>query len=280
MPRRGARRRARGDGERVLARRRFTPLTVTDRLTAEPPAFGVALAHVWPSRARRRRGGGRGRGAAVGGARDPRTARPTRRSGSAPDGPRVVEVAARLGGGHDAELCRGGARRRPERAGARRRARAERDLVTVCRKVLRPPAARASSSSSRREGELAAVARRRGGAARSRGVLDVLVYRRPGHVFGPLGRRRARDRAGAIARVDAAASRGEASRARRAGAASVPARRTCAALDAESRGSGRLRTRSALTRRDGDGLAGSASSRPRSATRRSRPSPRRSAPAG
>jgi hypothetical protein len=27
----------------------FVPLTVTDRLTAEPPAFGVALAHVWPS---------------------------------------------------------------------------------------------------------------------------------------------------------------------------------------------------------------------------------------
>src|SRR5439155_5387597 len=28
---------------------RFTPLTVTDRVVAEPPAFGVALAHVWPS---------------------------------------------------------------------------------------------------------------------------------------------------------------------------------------------------------------------------------------
>ncbi len=28
----------------------FIPLTVTDRMTAEPPAFGVALAHVWPSR--------------------------------------------------------------------------------------------------------------------------------------------------------------------------------------------------------------------------------------
>ena len=27
----------------------FHPLTVTDRLTAEPPAFGVALAHAWPS---------------------------------------------------------------------------------------------------------------------------------------------------------------------------------------------------------------------------------------
>ena len=28
---------------------RFHPLTVTDRIVAEPPAFGVALAHVWPS---------------------------------------------------------------------------------------------------------------------------------------------------------------------------------------------------------------------------------------
>ena len=27
----------------------FHPLTVTDRLTADPPAFGVALAHAWPS---------------------------------------------------------------------------------------------------------------------------------------------------------------------------------------------------------------------------------------
>src|SRR5262249_61196048 len=27
----------------------FVPLAVTDRVTADPPAFGVALAHVWPS---------------------------------------------------------------------------------------------------------------------------------------------------------------------------------------------------------------------------------------
>ena len=26
----------------------FHPLLVTDRITADPPAFGVALAHVWP----------------------------------------------------------------------------------------------------------------------------------------------------------------------------------------------------------------------------------------
>src|SRR5207237_199294 len=28
---------------------RFHPLTVTDRAVAQPPAFGVALAHLWPS---------------------------------------------------------------------------------------------------------------------------------------------------------------------------------------------------------------------------------------
>ena len=43
----------------------FQPLTVTDRLTAEPPAFGVALAHAWPSPAdpepRPRPPGGRSR---------------------------------------------------------------------------------------------------------------------------------------------------------------------------------------------------------------------------
>ena len=80
----------------------FTALAVTDRIVAEPPAFGVALAHVYPERGRRR---GRGR----------RRARPSRRSASptgpsytqlrvGPAGPRVIEVAARLGGGHDAEL--------------------------------------------------------------------------------------------------------------------------------------------------------------------------------
>ena len=93
-----------GDRQRLLGRRAFHPLTVTDRLTAEPPAFGVALAHVWPS-ARRR-----GRGARSPAAR-PRSAGRGERTDvhadrrSEPDGPRVVELAARLGGGHDAELC-------------------------------------------------------------------------------------------------------------------------------------------------------------------------------
>ena len=83
----------------------FFALTVTDRILAEPPAFGVALAHSWPSahptdavieaaQGCRRRARDRERAEL-----HPDQARPRRR-------PYVVEVAARLGGGHDAELCR------------------------------------------------------------------------------------------------------------------------------------------------------------------------------
>ena len=79
----------------------FHPLTVTDRLTAEPPAFGVALAHVWPSEA-----GGKAAEVARAavealGIQDGPTYTQLR---IGPEGPQVIEVAARLGGGHDAEL--------------------------------------------------------------------------------------------------------------------------------------------------------------------------------
>lgn len=82
---------------------RFRPVAITDRLTAEPPAFGVALAHVWPSQA--------DTGAAAEVARQAVDALGIRNGPTytqvrvGPEGPRVMEVAARLGGGHDAELC-------------------------------------------------------------------------------------------------------------------------------------------------------------------------------
>jgi biotin carboxylase len=83
---------------------RFHPLTVTDRLTADPPAFGVALAHVWPSKA-----DAAGEAAEVArravealGIADGPTYTQLRIT---PGGPKAIEVAARLGGGHDAELC-------------------------------------------------------------------------------------------------------------------------------------------------------------------------------
>ena len=168
----------------------FHPLTVTDRLTAEPPAFGVALAHVWPSEA-----GGQAAGVAEAAVRalgiENGPSYTQLRIG--PDGPQVIEVAARLGGGHDAELAKlalgvdlnglalqaalgepiwsAALQPTPEVGGA------------VVR-FLVPP-----------EGVLEEVE----GTDEARaveGVQDVRIYREPGHVFGPF--RRGADRAGAV----------------------------------------------------------------------------------
>ena len=81
----------------------FHPLTVTDRMTAEPPAFGVALAHVWPSEHAERAAKVAAAAAEALGISDGPTYTQVR-IGS--EGPRVVELAARLGGGHDAELVK------------------------------------------------------------------------------------------------------------------------------------------------------------------------------
>jgi biotin carboxylase len=168
----------------------FRSLTVTDRLTADPPAFGVALAHVWPSEA-----GGKAADVAekavkaLGIENGPSYTQ--LRIG--PEGPQVIEVAARLGGGHDAELARlalgvdlnglalqaalgetvwsAALQPTPEVGGA---------IV----RFLVPP-----------EGTLEEVE----GVEEARaveGVQDVRVYREPGHVFGPF--RRGADRAGAV----------------------------------------------------------------------------------
>ena len=168
----------------------FHPLTVTDRLTADLPAFGVALAHAWPSE-----------GACV-----PETQALARAAADAlgirngptytqirigPDGPRVIELAARLGGGHDAELCElatgydlNGAAldaalgRTPCVPGTQA-------LVGgACVLFLVAP-----------EGRLRAVEGVEDALAAD-GVAEVRIYREPGHVFGPL--RRGADRAGAV----------------------------------------------------------------------------------
>jgi biotin carboxylase len=172
----------------------FHPLTVTDRELSEPPAFGVALAHVWPSalepgeiaaciEAARAAAGALGI-----------TDGPTYTQVLAtPDGARVAELAARLGGGHDADLCR-----------------------AALGVDLNGLALAAALGDEVPEAEL--TPRRRAGGACVRflvapegvlrgvtgvddaeaveGVFRVLVYRRPGHVFGPL--RRGSDRAGAV----------------------------------------------------------------------------------
>jgi biotin carboxylase len=80
----------------------FTPLVVTDRIVADPPAFGVALAHVWPSHDQGQSlDVARAAVAALGIESGPSYTQLRLGAG----GPRVIEVAARLGGGHDAELA-------------------------------------------------------------------------------------------------------------------------------------------------------------------------------
>jgi biotin carboxylase len=196
----------------------FSALVVNDRLTAEPPAFGVALAHAWPSE---HDVAGAVKVAweaaeALGVEKGP-TYTQVRLSAK---GPRVMELAGRLGGGHDAEVCEAA-------VGIDLNALAIRaalgDPVEVpepvfptthpqtgsppsggaCVRFLVPP-----------EGELSSIA----GvdeALRVEGVLDARVYRRPGWRFGPF--RRGADRAGfvlargdsrddALARADRAAA--------------------------------------------------------------------------
>jgi biotin carboxylase len=169
----------------------FHPLTVTDRLTAEPPAFGVALAHVWPSEAAGEN--------AVAVARQAVEALGIESGPSytqlriSPDGPQVMEVAARLGGGHDAELAHAAlgvdlnglaidaALGEPVWSAALH---AVPQVGGATVRFLVPP-----------EGVLREVE----GAEEARaveGVQAVRIYREPGHAFGPF--RRGADRAGAI----------------------------------------------------------------------------------
>lgn len=188
----------------------FHPLTVTDRILAEPPAFGVALAHAWPSE--HRTDGvieaARGAVAALGIENGPSYTQI--RVG--PDGrPYVVEVAARLGGGHDAELCRAA-------LGVDLN-----DLAlsfalgqNACDKVSQSWASPTGGACVvflvAPEGVLIETS----GLAEAEaveGVEWVRTYRRPGWRFGPV--RRGADRAGAI--LTTGADRGDAlARARQA----------------------------------------------------------------
>jgi L-amino acid ligase C-terminal domain 2 len=161
---------------------------------AEPPAFGVALAHVWPSALASAHVG-----AAVEAAREAAVALGIE---SGPtytqvvvgvEGAKVVEVAARLGGGHDAELCEaalGIDLNELALAGALgehipRQVLAPLDPVggAVTRFLTAPP------------GALTAV-EGVDEAARTDGVVRVRIYRTPGWHFGEL--RVGSDRAGAV----------------------------------------------------------------------------------
>ena len=171
----------------------FRAVVVTDRVVADPPAFGVALAHVFPS-------------TALGLDRVVETARhaaealgiengPTYtqlRVGA--NGPQVVELAARLGGGHDAELAEcvtGFPLNRATIAAALGEdppsgVEASPAAAAVTRFLVAPP------------GELRSVSGLEEAEAAD-GVEYVRVYRRPGQRIEPL--RHGPDRAGAILAV-------------------------------------------------------------------------------
>ncbi|MEX0673528.1 MAG: hypothetical protein WD981_02530 [Gaiellaceae bacterium] len=176
---------------------RFVPLTVTDREVAEPPAFGVALAHVWPSTLEPA-----AIGAAVDAARSAAAALGIENGPSytqilaTPEGPRVVELAARLGGGHDADLCRaalGVDLNGLALAAAFGEEIDESALVpraqaggACVRFLVAPPGRLAEVRGADEAGEL-------------EGIELVLIYREPGYILTPL--RRGSDRAGAILAV-------------------------------------------------------------------------------
>jgi biotin carboxylase len=173
---------------------RFVPLTITDRVVADPPAFGVALAHVWPSSLAPEQ---------IGNAVD--AARAAADAVGVSEGPtyiqvvvgerdaHVVELAARVGGGHDAELCAAalGVDLNGLALSAAlgepvddERVRPVSSAGGACVRFLVPE-----------PGLLEEVA----GAEEARsveGVLWVRVYQEPGAVLGPL--RRGSDRVGAV----------------------------------------------------------------------------------
>ena len=170
----------------------FHGLVVTDRVVADPPAFGVALAHVFPSTApelERAVDTARSAAEALGIASGPTYTQ--LRIG--PDGPQVVELAARLGGGHDAELTErvtGFPLNRATIAVALGEdpppAEAPRAPAAVTRFLVAPP------------GELRSVSGIED-AEGVEGVEYVRVYRRPGQLIEPL--RHGPDRAGAVLAV-------------------------------------------------------------------------------
>jgi biotin carboxylase len=174
----------------------FHPLLVADRLTADPPAFGVALAHAWPCVSETQSPIEAARAAAEAlGVRNGPTYTQIRVGA---DGSRVVELAARLGGGHDAELT--------EAATGVKLNDLALDFALGNQACVSETQ---SHSSSQRggacvlflvapEGVLHAVEGREAAHA-VEGVLDVRIYREPGFRIGPL--RRGADRAGAVIAV-------------------------------------------------------------------------------
>jgi biotin carboxylase len=168
----------------------FHPLTVTDRLTAEPPAFGVALAHVWPSEA-----GGKAAEVARAavealGIQDGPTYTQLR---IGPEGPQVIEIAARLGGGHDAELAE--AALGVDLNGLALQAALGESIWSAALHAVPQVGGAVVRFLVPPEGMLEEV-EGIDEAHAVEGVEEVRIYRGPGHVFGPF--LRGTDRAGAV----------------------------------------------------------------------------------
>ncbi|TML84047.1 MAG: hypothetical protein E6G08_18515 [Actinobacteria bacterium] len=169
------------------------PLTVTDEAGETPPTLDVPAVHAWPAAAPPEAlEAVAAAAAALGVAAGPVTARVA----IGEDGPRIVRLAPRLGGGHDAELCRvalgvdlnmlavRGALGEPVRADDLEPGR---QAGGACiRFLLAPP------------GELRAVTGLEDAYGLD-GIRGIRVYRRPGHVFGEV--RKPADRAGAVLAV-------------------------------------------------------------------------------
>jgi biotin carboxylase len=196
----------------------FFPLTVTDRALADPPAFGVALAHAWPSAHATQPVIEAARGAVTALGIENGPSYTQMRLGS--DGqPYVVEVAARLGGGHDAELCRAATG-----IDLNDLALAFALNVDPCDKVSQAIAAAGGTDAVGGACVLFLVApegvlRQTTGVEEAEAVESVewvRTYRQPGWEFGPL--RRGADRAGAVLAIgdDAEAALARARRAAQA----------------------------------------------------------------
>jgi len=166
----------------------FHPLTVNDRLTADEPAFGVALAHAWPSE-HETEGAvevAEAAASALGIENGPTYTQVV----LSPAGPTVMELAARVGGGHDAELCLAAlgidlnGLALAAALGEPVEIPAPQPVGGACVRFLVAP----QGTLERVEGIDEALAQE--------GILDARVYRRPGWIFTPL--RRGADRAGFV----------------------------------------------------------------------------------
>jgi biotin carboxylase len=166
----------------------FHPLLVADRLTADPPAFGVALAHAWPCVTGTQSPIEAARAAAEAlGVRNGPTYTQIR---VGEDGSRVVELAARLGGGHDAELCH--AALGIDLNGLALAAALGEDVSIPPAKPIGGACVRFLVAPSGLLESIEGIDR----ALAQEGILGARVYRRPGWIFPPL--RRGGDRAGFV----------------------------------------------------------------------------------